>query len=144
MSQATRNVIGFVVAVVAGYIALALAGTVDSVLSYPRSSVTAIGEILLMLTALWPFLFSAAVVGIVAAFIARPPRPRAWLLVVSTLAVARYALALRYVAPDWQEWLKTIIAAALIGATAACTFSLVAHQRGSKEQDSGGREPLAN
>jgi hypothetical protein len=141
MTQATRNVIGVVVAVVAGYIALAIAATADSVLSYPRSSATALGEILLRITALWPFLLSAAVLGIVAALIVRPPRPRAWLLVVGTLAAARYALALRYVAPDWQEWLQTIIAIALIGAIAAYAFSLVAHRRGSNERDTGGPEP---
>jgi hypothetical protein len=128
VTQSGRNVIGVLAPIVAGYIALAIAATIDSTLSYPGSYETAAGEMLLRLSGLWPFLFAAAVIGVVAALILRSaPRP-AWLLIVGVLAAGQYALALRYVAPEWQEWLKTIIALVLTGAVAACAFSLVARR----------------
>lgn len=129
VNRVARNVVGIFVAVVAGYFALAVAATIDSVLGYQRSYETTIGEMFLRFTAIWPFLLSAAVLGVVAASIVKSPHRRAWLLVFGTLAAGQYALALRYVAPEWQEWLKTIIAMAAIGAVAAGAFSLVARRR---------------
>lgn len=74
VTDVARNAVGVVVAFVAGYIALAIAATIDSVLRYPRSSETAIGEMLLRFTALWPFLLSAAVIGVVAGSMVKLPR----------------------------------------------------------------------
>ena len=141
MTSAARNVIGILVAVVAGYIALAIAATVDSALGYPRSYETIAGEIFVRFTALWPYLVSAVVIGVVAALIGRLSRCHGSLL-VSVLAIGQYALGLRYVAPEWREWLATIIAMAAIGAVAVCGFSLAASRRSSNERHAEGSEPL--
>lgn len=140
MPSAARNVIGILVAVIAGYTTLAVAATVDSALGYPRSYETIAGEIFLRFTTIWPHLLSAVVIGIVAALIVRLSRRSGWLL-VSVLAVGQYALSLRYVAPEWREWLATIIAMAAIGAVAVSGFSLVA-RRSSNQRHAEGSEPL--
>lgn len=130
------------VAVVAGYLTLAIAATIDYALGYPQSYETTIGEIVLRFTALWPFLLSAAVLGAVAASIVGSPRRRSWLLLVGTLAAAQYAFSLRYVAPDWQEWLKTAVEMVAIAAMGIGGFSLVARRRSSDNPHSDGPQTL--
>ena len=87
---------------------------------------------ILRLTGLWPFIVAAVVLGIVAALIARPLRQRRWLFIVGILAAGQYAISLRYVAPELQEWLKTMIGAAIIGSTAVCAFWLIARRTGNR------------
>ncbi|HET8774376.1 MAG TPA: hypothetical protein VFP80_11310 [Thermoanaerobaculia bacterium] len=128
MSPAARSIVAVLVAVIAAYTALGLAATIDRSFGYPRSGSGVSGEVFLRLTTLVPFLVAAAVLGVVAAWIARPVRPRPWLLVVGILGVGLYAAAQRYVAPEWLIWLETIIAAGMVGGTAALAFWLIARR----------------
>lgn len=136
MSPVARNVIAVLAAVFAAYLALAITASIDTAFGYPRNYSGLAGEVILRLTMLGPFLVAAAVLGVVSAVIAKPSRRRPWLLIVGILGVGLYAASQRYIAPDLQAWLETVVSAAIVGATAACAFWLIA--RSTRTADARG------
>ncbi len=128
VSPVARNILAVLAAVIAAYIALAIAATIDMAIGYPRTYSGVAAQTILWLVSLAPFLVAAAVLGAVAAAIAKPPRSRPWMLTVGVLGVGLYAASQRYIAPIWQAWLETVIAAAIAGAAAVCAFWLLARR----------------
>jgi len=142
MTPVQRNVLGIIAAILAAYIALGIAVTADSAVGYPRSWSTPIGGVFVRLSAAWPHLAAAAVLGCVAGAIVNAPQRRRWLLIAGGLAATLHALSLRYLAPEWQEWAIALCELALVGAMAAGAFRLVArYGRGRDAQQRGVSAP---
>jgi hypothetical protein len=131
LGQVARNVTAVLVAVLASYLALAVATTIDQAIGYPRDWSTAAGAMFLQLTMVLPFIAAAVSLGAVAASIARPARLTSWLLAVFILAAGQYAVAIRYADPAWHDWLKETAVAYVIGAAAVGAFWLVARRIGT-------------
>lgn len=123
----TRSLLGIFAAVVVGYVVLGITAGLTFALG-PTSWSTVPGEILGRLTMLLPHLVSAAAMGIIAALIVDTPRAPHWPFVLGAIAAVQFALGFGYIAPDWQEWAKTIVSGLLVVGAAAGAFALVARR----------------
>ena len=121
MTSTTRNLLGVFAGLVAGYVALAVAATVDYELissGYNRYET----ELSLRLAIVWPFLLSASVLGLVAGAIVDARPARLWASVVAAVAAVQYLFSQYYVAPNVRERAMTIVSIVVVAAVDAGVF----------------------